>query len=167
MKDKNNNGFQVEFANTLGMLASRLSLNPTVGQIYGLLYMSQNPVSLNEMVEKLGISKGSVSINVRVLESWGAVKKVWVDNSRKDYYEANPDTLSVIMSRIKNGLSRRLEEVGTRMSSVEDKFSMETNTITESEKKFYDKRIHKIKDMYQQVISFVDLISNGENSNEK
>ena len=166
MKDIKNNKFQTEFAKTVGMLASQFSLNPTVGQIYGLLYMSSKPVSLNEMVEKLRISKGSVSTNVRILESWGAVRKVWVDNSRKDYYEANPETLSIIMSRLKEGLNRRMEDARIRMADVEESFNDEKSVISGKDRDFYIERIDNIKDMYEQVISFIDIISNGENNNE-
>ena len=161
MKDMRNNRFQTEFAKTVGMLASQFSLNPIVGQIYGLLYMSSKPVSLNEMVEKLRISKGSASTNVRILESWGAVRKVWVDNSRKDYYEANPETLSIIMNRLKEGLNRRMEDARIQMSNVEKSFEEEKSIISHTDKEFYDKRINNIKEMYEQVISFIDIISNG------
>ncbi|RLD18667.1 MAG: hypothetical protein DRI36_00825 [Caldiserica bacterium] len=102
---------KIEFANLGGMLASRLSLSPIVGQIYALLYLSKEPVSLNEMVEKLGISKASASINIRYLESWGAVKKVWVGKGRKDYYMANSNVLEIFMNRFIKRFSDILEEV--------------------------------------------------------
>ncbi len=152
MNDNSKNNFQVEFANTAGMLASRFSLSPTVGQIYGLLYMSEDPVSLNEMVEKLGISKGSASVNIRILESWGAVRKVWVDNSRKDYYEANPDTLRIIGNRLKEGLKKRLGEAKQRLSSVEKKVSLNNKDMV-----FYKKRINETREMYSKIVSLLDL----------
>ena len=167
MKDRKNNKFQAEFAKTVGMLAAQFSLNPTVGQIYGLLYMSPKPVSLNEMVEKLRISKGSASTNVRILESWAAVRKVWVDNSRKDYYEANPETLAIIMNRLKEGLTRRMEDARIRMTGVEESFNEEKSVISGEDRDFYIERIGNIKDMYEHVISFIDIISNGEKSNGK
>jgi len=150
-----NNNFQIKFANAAGMLASRFSINPTVGQLYGLLYMSPEPVSLNEMVEKLGISKGAVSTNIRILESWGAVKKVWVDNSRKDYYEANPDTLNIIIDRLKNGLSRRLEETKESVSRIDEE--MKADKIPEVNG-FYKERISNIKEMYGQAKQLMNLL---------
>ena len=144
--DKNNlEKFQHEFANATGMLASRFSLSPTVGQIYGLLYLSPQPVSLDEMVEKLGISKGSASTNVRVLESWNAANKVWVNNSRKDYYEANPDILEVVINRIKQGLRKRIEEVESRF-----KFTNIKNLDLKNSKNsdFLKGRLKKLEDIY-------------------
>ena len=46
-----------------------------MGAIYGAVYLSPNPVSLDELVETVGISKGAVSTNVRQLERLGLVHK--------------------------------------------------------------------------------------------
>jgi DNA-binding transcriptional regulator GbsR (MarR family) len=153
---KSKNNLQIEIANIAGMLASRLSLNPTVGQIYGLLYMSPEPVSLNEMVEKLGISKGSASINVRTLESWGAVRKVWVDNSRKDYYEANPDILNIIFNRINDGVNKRLSEAHQKFKIIE-KISMSKENVLGNDE-FYKERLNNIKEIYSQITTLLDYL---------
>ncbi len=153
--NKNNNNIQTEFAQAAGMLASRFSLSPIAGQIYGLLYMSPRPVSLNEMVKKLDISKGSASTNVRTLESWGAVKKVWVDNSRKDYYSPNIDALSVVARRIKEGIFRRMEELKRETAGMEKKIKEEESSRNMD---FYSKRIDKVKDMQQKIRDLIELL---------
>lgn len=166
MVDKIEKELKIEFANKAGMLASRLSLNPTVGQIYGLLYMSPKPVSLNEMVENLGISKGAISTNVRILESWGAVRKVWVDSSRKDYYEANPDTLGIIINRLREGVMRRVKEARQNLESIEENVAGSALRDGENEA-FYRERIDNIKDMYKQVTFMLNIIKeNGGKDNE-
>jgi len=147
---------QVEFANLAGMLASRLNLSPIVGQIYALLYLSPEPVSLNEMVEKLKISKASASINIRYLESWGAVKKVWVNSSRKDYYEANPDIFGIVMDRLREGLKKRLSEVEGKFSSLN--ISIEGFGRREKDK-FLMGRIENLKELYRFVKKLLDDFS--------
>ena len=169
MNDKINNNIQVDFASITGMLAASLSLSSTIGQIYGLLYMSTAPVSLNEMVEKLGISKGAASTNVRILESWGAVKKIWVDNTRKDYYEANLDTLRIIMSRVREGISKRLSEVSKRFNSLEEHYNNKLSEVNRENEEFYQNRIDMIKDMYTQLLNLIEYlpIENNGQSNVK
>ena len=49
-------------------------------------------------------------MNIRYLEQWQAVKKIWKKGSRKDYYQANPDIEKIILSRLKEGVNRRLTE---------------------------------------------------------
>jgi len=63
-------------------------INKVGGQIYALLFLSEEPLSLDDIAEKLCVSKSNVSINIRMLEDYKLVRKVWVKGSRKDYYAA-------------------------------------------------------------------------------
>jgi DNA-binding transcriptional regulator GbsR (MarR family) len=61
---------------------------PSVGQIYGLLYASPEPLSFSDIFEQLDISKGSASQGLNLLRSVGAVYTVApVDaNGRREYF---------------------------------------------------------------------------------
>ena len=71
-----------------------------LGQLFALLYLSPKPMCLDDIAKELGVSKASVSTTVRQLQSWSAVKRVWVKGDRKDYYEAETDFNAVL----RNGL---------------------------------------------------------------
>ncbi len=90
-----------DFVRSAGDVSSSFGVNRMIGQIYALLFMSPKPLSLDDMTGRLRVSKGTISTNVRVLETWGAVKKIWIRSSRKDYYQANIDTIGVIIERVK------------------------------------------------------------------
>ena len=62
----------------LNQLCAKFGLNNIMAQLYTILYLQNKPMSLDEMVERLKISKGSVSTNIRSLERYGAVRKVWI-----------------------------------------------------------------------------------------
>jgi len=66
---------------------ANLGLNKTSGQIYTFITVNNCPTSLQQIVDFLQISKGNASINVRILEEQGAIKKIWMKGDRKDYYE--------------------------------------------------------------------------------
>jgi DNA-binding transcriptional regulator GbsR (MarR family) len=100
---------QEEFADFAGELAESFSFNRSIGQIYGLLYLSDKPLSLDEIALRLKMSKGNASVNLRALESWGAVRPVWVKGSRRDHYEANRNLKEVALRRVKEGVSKRLD----------------------------------------------------------
>lgn len=78
------------FVQGAGKVSSALlgMINRAQGQIYALLFISDEPLSLDEISDRLGISKSNVSINIRMLEDFNLVRKVWVKGSRKDYYSA-------------------------------------------------------------------------------
>lgn len=93
-------------ANMLGMVSK------VGGQIYALLFLSRQPLSLDDIGQYLKLSKGNISVNIRMLEGFGLVKKVWVKGTRKDYYEANRDYprkfLRDFFDRVRNGIDDSL-----------------------------------------------------------
>jgi DNA-binding transcriptional regulator GbsR (MarR family) len=58
-------------------------------RISAFLMFTPRPVSLDELCENLHVAKSAVSVNVRMLENSGFVRKVWVKGERKDFYEAD------------------------------------------------------------------------------
>jgi len=148
---------RIEFANFCAMLASRLSINSTCGQIYGYLFLSKEPVSLDEIVSALNISKGSVSTNIRILEGWGAVRKVWVSNSRKDFYEANPDVMGVALERIKEGLRKRISEAEVWFGEIEKE-------ISKKENEFFKKKIAYLKEIKSRIVLLLEFLENKGNN---
>lgn len=108
-----------EFARFAGELAESFSFNRSVGQIYGLLYLQESPLSLEDIGQRLSMSKGNASINIRLLESWGAVRPVSVVGSRKDFYEANRDIKQVALRRVREGLTKRLDRAEEQLVSLQ------------------------------------------------
>ena len=86
-----------------------------MGQLYGMLYLAFKPLTLDEMAEKLSVSKGNVSINIRTLERWNMVRPVWVKGDRKDYYEAETDCWKIVKGVLKE---REKKEFDQALSSV-------------------------------------------------
>ena len=105
------------FLGKINQICNRFGLNNIMAQLYAVLYLTDKPLSLSEMVERLKISKASVSINIRALERYGMAKRVWVKGSRKDYYEAEADIAKVIMDRVKSMAQSRLSEVDDMLKS--------------------------------------------------
>jgi len=119
----------VGFARLAGEVAESFSFNKSLGQIYGLLYMSPTPLSLADIGKSLSMSKGNASINVRLLESWGAVTPVSVVGSRKDYYEANRDVQKIVLRRLREGLAKRLNRVEEMLNDLPPPSSKNSDQI--------------------------------------
>jgi DNA-binding transcriptional regulator GbsR (MarR family) len=66
-------------------------VTPSIGRLYGLLFFSDKPLTLDEMKEELGMSKTSMSTSVRSLLDINMVEKVWVKGVRKDLYTVEED----------------------------------------------------------------------------
>lgn len=64
-----------------------LGIPKSIGAIYGALFASPEPLCFTQIVEKLGISKGSVSQGLAFLRQSGAVKEVQISNDRREFFE--------------------------------------------------------------------------------
>jgi len=150
------------FIEAAGQLSASLGLSRVAGQLYGLLYLNDGSLSLDEMVKILNISKGNVSVNIRELEKWGAARKVWVKGSRKDYYEAELDVLKIVVSRLKDGLQRRVNDAVDLIDKTTGDINNGENGFTPKEKKtvkVYTERLNNIKELHNLVNSFLDNMS--------
>jgi DNA-binding transcriptional regulator GbsR (MarR family) len=66
-------------------------LNQLQGRIFALLYLTDRPMSLDEIAAELQQSKSNISITIRGVVEWHLVRRVSVPGSRKDHYEAATD----------------------------------------------------------------------------
>lgn len=138
------------FIDGIARMSDAFGLNRFVIQLYIFLYLSGTAISLDEIAKSLGVSKGNVSINIRELEKWGAVKKVWVKGSRKDYYEADPEIKKVFGAKIKSAIERRLTGLSGLMDDFIKNMESGNGNLSDDDKakaKTYNERLKKIKEL--------------------
>ena len=111
---------QRAFVDYAGEMAASLSFARSVGQIFALLYISPEPLSIDDLCALLRISKGNASVNLRVLAGWEAVEKTWVQGSRRAHYRALRDLRRIALKRLEEGLGRRLALAKSRMEKLEE-----------------------------------------------
>jgi DNA-binding transcriptional regulator GbsR (MarR family) len=93
-----------------------------MGALYGALYLAQEPLSLEELADQAGITKGAVSTNVRALDQLGMVHKHLRVGERKDYYSAETDfwkmAKTLLEQRRKAEFDGALRTVGALLDTV-------------------------------------------------
>src|SRR4030095_2081601 len=72
-------------------LASLFGFNPSTARVSALLIGAAAPLSLSEIAERLGISRGNASMCLKELRTWGVVQKVAQPGDRQDWYESRGD----------------------------------------------------------------------------
>ena len=151
------------FLGNISLLCNKLGLNNIMAQLYAVLYLSNGPLSLNDMVEGLKISKASVSINIRALERYNAVRRAWVKGSRKDYYEAETDIEKVIMNRLKSMTNRRLSEIDVMLKSSYSIFNSEKFSDKENDYdiKIFKERLGKLRNFHNRIQMLFNLFNSG------
>lgn len=131
-------------------LCERFGLNSCVAQIFVVLYLSKGYLSLDDLSQRLKMSKGNVSVNIRELERWQAVRKIWVKGSRKDYYEAELDIKKVFLSKVKTSLQNIALDAQGMLDEFHNAFQEADSELSEEEKKagnIYEKRLKKVKEL--------------------
>lgn len=141
------NPFRARFVDQAGEFAASLGLNRSVGQLYALLFMSPEPMCLDEMAEACDMSKGNVSINIRELERWGAARRVGVRGDRRDYYEANRDLPQIVIRRVQEGLTRRLSMLDSALDDATDYVKQMKGDP--GRKSFYGERLAEVQKLHR------------------
>lgn len=107
---------QNELIDSIGETSERFGMTRVAGLLEGLLILAREPLSLDEMAERLEVSKASVSTNIRVLERWKAVRRVFNRGDRKNYYELRGDLWEIETDIIKTILKEELESCATNVA---------------------------------------------------
>lgn len=82
---------QERFVLHWGEMASAWGIPRTMGQIHALLYINPEPLSTDEIMLRLRISRGNASMSLRSLEDWGVVQRVHYRGERREYFQSLTD----------------------------------------------------------------------------
>lgn len=102
---------KIKYIQTWGSLATSWGINKTMAQVHALLLVSVKPLSAEEIMEALQISRGNVNMNVRALIDWGIVRKEFVVGERKEFFVADKDIWELFKQITKERKKREIEPV--------------------------------------------------------
>jgi DNA-binding transcriptional regulator GbsR (MarR family) len=129
-----------------------------MGAIFAVLYISPNPLSLDEIVEQTGLTKGSISTSVRSLSRMGLIRPVTRLGDRKDYYEAETDFYrsirAILKERQNNEFAQAVESVRQTLEKLE-KSGGEKNP----ERAFLTERVRALRDFFDAIDALSNAVS--------
>ena len=124
-----------QFINSWGAFGTQWGINRTMAQIHALLLVSTQPLTQDDIMEQLTISRGNVNMNIRDLIGWGLVERVIISGERKDHFTAEKDIWKVATQIIKERKKRELDPMIKLLSQLEniegDKKDKETKQFLE------------------------------------
>jgi DNA-binding transcriptional regulator GbsR (MarR family) len=95
-----------EFVLRWGDMGGQWGVNRSVAQIQALLYLSDRPLTAEDIADQLGLARSNVSNSLRELITWKLIRRAPVLGDRRDHYEAEAD-LWKILTRIAQGRKER------------------------------------------------------------
>ncbi len=124
--------------------ATTLSIPRSLGEIYGLLFSTRNPLTLDDLVTRLRISRGSASEGTRWLRNVGAVNLVYVAGNRKDHYTAETSLRKLANSILRNQIEPHVDNGDSRIQSLE-----ESVEASDPDRDFAAGRVTQIRNWYR------------------
>lgn len=109
-----------QFISNWGAFATHWGINRTMAQIHALLLVSPDPLTQDDIMEQLSLSRGNVNMNIRDLVDWGLVDRVLLPGERKDYFSAEKDIWKVATQIIKERKKRELDPMMRLLAQLEE-----------------------------------------------
>jgi DNA-binding transcriptional regulator GbsR (MarR family) len=103
----------VQFSRALGQPRS-------VAEIYGLLFVSPQPLTLDDLIARLNLSKGSGSQGLKYLQDIGAVRTVYVAGERRTHYQAVAELRNLAGRFLRQQVLIHFEDSDTRLDRIAD-----------------------------------------------
>ena len=91
----------------------------SVGEIYGLLFVSSEPLAMDDIMARTGMSLGAASQGLKLLREFGAVRTVYTPGARKDHYIASGELSRFATSYIEEELLPRMHAAQERIKRME------------------------------------------------
>lgn len=113
-----------QFVEHWGVMARSWGINATMGELFALLYVTGSDWTADELRERLRVSRGNVSMNLRELIAWGVVHKVHRQGERREFYRSEADVWTlfrrILSERKRRELDPTLTVLDRAARSVQD-----------------------------------------------
>lgn len=109
-----------QFILNWGVLGTQWGISRTMAQIHALLLVSSEPLSADDIMRELKISRGNTNMNVRELMDWGIVEKVLKPGERKEFFTAEKDIWVVAMRIVRERKRREVEPILNVLDQLKD-----------------------------------------------
>jgi DNA-binding transcriptional regulator GbsR (MarR family) len=106
------------FVDAWGSMGALWGINRSVARVHALLMASDAPLTLDEIAERLEISKGNASMSLRELRTFGVVRPVQVPGDRRDWYVSEPDVWTMFFRILAERKRRELDPAVAAVRAV-------------------------------------------------
>ena len=148
-----------EFVEGLSHISRFWGFPKGVGAVFAVLYLSPSSLSLDEIVQQTGLTKGAISTNVRALARMGLVHRSSRLGDRRDYYEVETDFYQAIRSILGE---RQNAEFSRSVQIVRDtlaELKACRGSMDEAERKFLIARVQALQDFFDAIDSLTRAVS--------
>ena len=149
-----------QFVQAWVALGSQWGINKTMAQIHALMMVSTEPLSTEEIMEELSISRGNANMNIRELTDWGLVTKVFKAGERRDYFVGEEEVWKIAKQVAKIRKTRELDPI---LKLLEQLKTVNAH-IKNDELKHFQKMVNDVHKLAVNVDRLIESIFKAEES---
>lgn len=147
-----------QFISNWGAFGTHWGINRSMAQIHALLMVSADPLTQDDIMDELNVSRGNVNMNIRELINWGLVDRVILQGERKEFFAAEKDIWKVVRQIVKERKKRELEP----MLQLLDKLETVEGDRRDKEVKAFVDTVSGIKKLGRQADKTLDTLIRAE-----
>jgi DNA-binding transcriptional regulator GbsR (MarR family) len=106
-----------------GEMGTQWGVNRSVAQIHALLYLSNQPLPADEIVDQLGLARSNVSTGLKELQGYGIVRRVHVEGDRRDHFLAETDLWDMLMRIVAERKRREVDPTVTLLAELSQRLA--------------------------------------------
>lgn len=148
-----------DFVEGMSGISQFWGLPKGMGAIFGVLYLSPAPLSLDELVSQTGLTKGAISANVRGLTRMGLIRPITRLGDRKDYYEAEVDFYRAIRAILKERQSGEFDRAVSSVTETLQKLEGGQGEFSPEERAFLIERVSALHQFFQSLDALASAVS--------
>src|SRR5512140_3040821 len=148
-----------DFVEALSQISRFWGFPRGMGAVFAVLYLSPEPLSLDDLVGRSGLTKGAISTDVRALARMGLVHRSSRLGDRKDYYEAETDFYKAVRAILGE---RQNAEFSRSIAAVRDTLAQlkaVRGSMNESEREFLIARVQALQDFFDAIDSLTRAVA--------
>ena len=145
-------------ADAIGEVMGFWNFKPSMGRVWTVLFLSPKPLSADEISRRTELSAGSVSMTLQELLLWGVVRKAWQRGSRRRYFEAETDILSLVTRVFRE---RELRLIESTIQRIERALVLLQDLEPSSDTTFLRSRLETLLRMARTGRALVDQFAGG------
>lgn len=139
-----------------GEMGTRWGINRTMAQVQALLFISEQPLSADEIMNKLQISRGNVSMSLRELINWGIVNKMHVKGERKEFFTTEKDVWELFKIVLRERKKREIDPTIEVLHEILDTLE----SIEHEDKAYLQQQLTSLLEFVESGTSLYDYTSN-------
>ena len=136
---------QDRFVLEWGRMSSSWGINRTMAQIHALLLCTGEAYAVEELIERLHISRGNASMNLRDLMDWGIIRRFRKPGDRKDIYQSDGDVLHMFARVVRE---RKRRELDPTIDAIRECLSMVPENSASEEAVVFRQRLKSLLEVF-------------------